>query len=307
MPIKNTYRAVIEVDSQALEIATYALFELGSLGSIEEDCETKGKIRLIAFFNSNQYKKPELRDIICASFTRFPELSNACVEVALEPAKDWNAKWREHFKPFPIAKGVVVVPSWEKYVKKPDEVVISLDPGMAFGTGLHETTRLCAQALLSAINYRPTTHLSLLDVGTGSGILSIIANKLNIQNLIAVDNDPDALRIARKNLEINGCSGTTILDNLNEVSGNFDIVIANILLSTLIALKGALTTRVAQGGILILSGITLDQEQEIFDAYSDAFDIVDTQRKGEWSCIQMEKASNPSTSLRAGASKASKV
>ncbi len=281
----DTYRAVIKVNSQAVETAIYALDELGSLGAIEESTGDECLIRLTAFFSADKFKKSELRDLILDSFAHFSELGGACVEISIEPASDWNAKWREHFKPFALAEGVVIAPSWEKYEKKSDEIVIQLDPGMAFGTGLHETTRLCAEGLLGAISYRPLAHLSLLDVGTGSGILSILASKLGVKNITSVDNDPDALKIARKNMETNGCLSIRLLDQLDEVDGEFEIVVANILLTTLVDMRGALTSHVPPGGLLLVSGITLDQEQVISDAYSAAFDKVDTQRKGEWSCL----------------------
>lgn len=284
----DTWKITVEVDRADADTAAFVLSELGSMGSAEEQTDSDATVRIHAYFDKDRYDPHALRDDAVNAFSAFPSLANAWIEVELEPARDWNERWMELFKPFAIAKGFVIVPSWERYEPRSGERIMHLDPGMAFGTGLHETTRVCANALLEHLPKMKDT-LSVLDVGTGSGILAIMARMLGAGRIAAVDNDPDAVAVARENFEKNGCEGILTDEDLASIPGQFDVVIANILLPTLLFLEELIAARTKAGGVLILSGITYEQEGEILESYAKHFVLLSTERLGEWSALVLRR------------------
>ena len=177
--------------------------------------------------------------------------------------EDRSSSWKVHFKPLRVGKHLLIVPTWEESVELAGDLVIRIDPGMAFGTGGHETTRLCLELLESVMDDRPLLAVpSLLDLGTGSGILAIAANLLGAGRILALDIDPDAVAVARDNLALNDMvdsveCGTVPLESLTE---NFDIILANILAEELVRLAPNLAERLHSGGSLILSGILAEKE-----------------------------------------------
>jgi len=202
---------------------------------------------------------------------------------------DWAAAWKERWQPQRIGQRLVVAPSWCEYRAAVDDVVLRLDPGMAFGTGTHETTQLCAEAVERlAVDGR-----SLLDVGCGTGILALFAARLGARPVVAIDNDPDAIAIARANAAANGLDGRVQLAVSHEVAvaGRFDVVVANILLDTLCALADAIALRLAPRGILILSGLLTDQLDAAAHAYA-ARGLREQERRtrGEWGALLMKDA-----------------
>lgn len=177
--------------------------------------------------------------------------------------EDWSNSWKVHFKPLRVGKRLLVVPTWEDAAPLADDLVIRIDPGMAFGTGGHETTRLCLELLESVMESGALlTTPSLLDLGTGSGILAMAASLLGAGRILALDIDPDAIDVARENLALNELAdqvecGTEPLESLTE---RFDIILANILAEELVRLAPYLTDRLSPGGSLILSGILAEKE-----------------------------------------------
>ncbi len=261
------------------DIASSIFYDLGCNG-ISENPDG-----LTAFFDGKKHDEDALRDAISKELAAFPALAYVQIEITSEYVGDWSERWKQHFKPFEIAPGVIVAPSWEAFRPEEGQTAIELDPGMAFGTGLHPTTRLCASSLVSILHHTKIPRPSLLDLGTGSGILSILGRKLDLGRIAAVDNDPDALRVARENLSKNDCADVEMFGDIRDVEGRFQIVIANILLSTLIELRPEIEKRSSPGGWLVLSGITHDQEVEISTAFSGSFSDAVIYRDGEWSAI----------------------
>ncbi len=275
----DTLRVRATVASAEAENAEFVLAELGCNATMEEPSREAGCACITACFDAKAWGADQLSLRVREAFDAFDGLGGSRVEVARELIPDLGESYKQHFAPFEVAPGFVVAPSWEIYEAKPGEAVIELDPGMAFGTGLHETTRLCAWAI-ARIDPPP---ISLLDVGTGSGILAIAAHRMGVARICAVENDPDATQVARVNLERNGCQGVTLLPAISDAKDRFDVVVANILLGTLIDLSDEISQRVGRPGILILSGITHDQEAEIAKAYGKEFDDMEMTRRGEWS------------------------
>ncbi len=182
---------------------------------------------------------------------------------------DWAEAWKAHFHVLHIGQRIVVRPSWQPYSAQAGEVVIELDPGMAFGTGLHPTTQMCLLALEEHVR----AGLRVLDLGCGSGILAIGATKLGAASVLAVDNDPQAVVIARENGQRNGLAGRIewIEGSLAQVEGHFELVVVNILARVIVEmLEAGLAERLAPAGRLILAGLIEEQENEVTAALQRA-------------------------------------
>lgn len=195
--------------------------------------------------------------------------------------EDWAENWKKHFKPFRVGQRIVVKPSWESYEQQPGDLVIHLDPGMAFGTGTHETTALCLELLEE--RYRGG---AMLDVGTGSGILAIAAGLLGCEKALGIDLDPLAVKTANENVRRNHLEGIVTIrqgDLARDVSGQFACVAANILSDVVIRLSPALGPLLAPGAFFLASGIIRDREAEVASAYEAlGFTLLERRYKGEW-------------------------
>lgn len=198
--------------------------------------------------------------------------------------EDWENNWKKYYKPTKVGNRVVVKPIWEDYSKKDDELVVELDPGMAFGTGTHETTRMCIKALEKYV--KPESEI--FDIGTGSGILAITAAKLKAKEVIGVDLDPVAVKSASENVKYNDVDNIKILHgNLMEVvQGKADIVVANIIADVIIFLTDGVKDFIVPGGRFICSGIILDRKDDVVNKLeSSGFNIEEVNVDGEWVCI----------------------
>lgn len=274
----------LKVPRDDVEMAAHLLHELGCNGVVEEEAPDAVRVHLIAYFDAARDPLDRLAERVRSAFAPCTPLASVAIEVVAVAANEWAQRWRQWFSPFAIVPGIVVAPSWEHYEPKEGESVITLDPGMAFGTGLHQTTALCAEAMHALIQ-PPLTLPSLLDVGTGSGLLAIVGRRLDAGKIAAVESDPEALRAAKENFAVNGMAEVTAVPSLDDISGPFDLVVANILLLTLLELRDRLIARCAPGGRLILSGITRDQEERIRRAFSPPLSLSQTTRRDEWSCM----------------------
>lgn len=199
---------------------------------------------------------------------------------------DWETSWKQYFKPVHITEKVVVKPHWEDYAPKEDELIIHIDPGMAFGTGTHETTSMCIKAIEKNI----TPKDKILDIGTGSGILSIAAVLLGAEAAVGVDLDPVAVEVAKENVELNNLSDKISIlhgDLVTAVSGQYEIVVANIIADAiLILLDSEVKSFVKAGGRFICSGIILEKEEAVLEKLAEkGFEIQEINRDGEWVCI----------------------
>jgi ribosomal protein L11 methyltransferase len=200
------------------------------------------------------------------------------------PERDWVQATRMQFEPIRIAEGFWVVPSWCA-PPDPSSLNLSLDPGLAFGTGSHPTTRLCLMWLHAHLTASVGRQLSLLDYGCGSGILSIAALKLGAQRVVGTDIDPQALSASVENARLNAVEASFIAPDAlgNEM---FDIVVANILTSVLLAFASQLASRVRAGGRIALCGILAPQADAVIDAYRNWFDISTWQSVEGWSLLE---------------------
>ena len=204
--------------------------------------------------------------------------------------EDWSESWKKYYKPIPLGK-VTIVPAWEKYEAKDGEIIIKMDPGMAFGTGTHETTRLVMKIMQDEI----CGGERFLDVGTGSGILSICASKLGAKTCNAYDIDPVAVKIAKENAEADGCSNVTVgvsdlLRGVDLSGGKYDFCVANIVADIIIRMLPDIDEYLKEGAPLILSGIISMRAGEVKDAIrKNGFEIVREEKENDWLAIMVKK------------------
>ena len=196
---------------------------------------------------------------------------------------DWENAWKRYYKPTKVGNRLVVCPSWEEYSPTADEVVMRLDPGMAFGSGTHETTRLCLAAL---DEYNPSGR-DVLDVGCGSGILSVGAVLLGAKTALGVDIDENAVRVAAENAEFNGVTAEyRCADLTTGVSGHYDIIFANIVADAIRMLSPEIPRFLREGGVFIASGIIDTREEETTAAIEAAgLKIVRRKEQNGWVCL----------------------
>ena len=274
-----------DVPEADAEDASALLWELGAEGVEERDASTLAKgagaglVTLVAAFPTH-----EAAAQVCA------ELPPAWAPRVEEIVGDaWRDAWKEHYRPFSLTPGLVVRPPWEEYEPQPGERVLELEPGRAFGTGLHATTTLVARAL-SAEKSR-LKDARVLDVGTGSGILGLAALLLGADRVVLTDIDPDAIEVARENAARNGLLERVSLHATTDLEafGTFPVVVANIEARVLVPMAKELSARLAPGGLLVLSGILVGQEDEVRSAYA-ALSPVSTEVSGEWVALAFHAA-----------------
>ena len=201
--------------------------------------------------------------------------------------EDWANNWKQYYHTQRIGKRIIVTPSWEEYVPAEGEVQMRLDPGMAFGTGTHDTTRLCLELLEEVV----TPETRILDVGTGSGILSVGGVLLGAPSALGVDIDPVAVKVANENAEINEVTGKTEFvcgDLTDKVHGKFEIVTANIVADVIIRLLSTVKNYLLKGGVLIVSGIIDTRADEVENACHEAGFITEKRLEhGGWVAIKL--------------------
>ena len=226
----------------------------------------------------------------------FVDLGDVVIKEEITDEKDWINKWKEYFKPFEI-DGILIKPSWENVDNINDyQIAVELDPGTAFGTGLHETTRLCIRQLKKYVKEDSV----VLDVGCGSGILTIIAKKLGADYCFGIDIDKEAVEASKENALKNGIKDIGWLDGdmitgktTQQIVGHdkYNIVVANILAEVIIPLQEMVYKHMVDGGIFIMSGIINTKEETVCKAIKDNphFELVEVTRDGEWVSVTARK------------------
>ena len=260
------------------------LFELGAEGVEERDETTlaknaiAGRITLVGAFATRAEAEEAIAQLDASMSPRYEEVVGDA----------WRDAWKEHYKPYAIAEGIVVRPPWEAYEAKPGERVLELEPGRAFGTGLHETTRLVARAIKAHAS--EVTGRLAIDVGCGSGILALIALALGADRAIAIDNDPEAIDVTRENAARNGLTERVDASTTDvaALTVSAPLVLANIEARILIPMAKDLTARVAPGGLLLLSGILVPQKDDVRAAYAD-LELLEAPALGEWVLLALRR------------------
>ncbi len=309
-------RFTLDTHTDAVDMLSYMLDEIGVEGIEIEDHvplseEDKKKMFVdilpdpedndgtakVHFYMEPENCNPEkimmqVQDIF-QEVKQFCNIGKGTISLSETEDKDWINNWKTFFKPFRAADNIVIKPTWETYEKEnEDDILIEIDPGIAFGTGSHETTKLCIQALDKYVKEGD----SVLDVGCGSGILSIAALKLGAAHATAIDIDEVAVKVAAENMEVNHipASQYTLFDG-DLITNSFlkvkagtghDIVVANILADVIIPLTGVIRPHLKKDGLYITSGIINTKEEEVREALiANGFEILGVEYMKEWCCF----------------------
>lgn len=212
------------------------------------------------------------------------------IEVVGVNEEDWANSWKEYYKPLHIGERIVIVPAWERYEKKESEVIVTMDPGMAFGTGTHETTRL----VIGLLEKYTQKGCSVLDVGTGSGILAICASKLGAGSCYAYDIDPVAVRVAKDNVESNACDNviceqSDLLKNVEK--RGYDLITANIVADIIIRMTPDVGQYMHENTVLLASGIIAERAEDVISCFeAHGFAIVERALDNGWCALAVKKA-----------------
>lgn len=281
------------IPSNQEEWVSSTAFEYGALGVSEvlEFSQPEGEETVFT-------KSPEFR-ILDVYFSEPPselfaeelrlKIPKVAVQISKEQNKDWLAEWKKGFKPFQLTRSHWVIPSW---CEPPPEAKyrILIDPGMAFGTGTHETTQLCAEAVQKVLGSKKEIE-SFLDVGTGTGILAILAHQLWVPTVAATELDTDARRVAHENFVLNECEDIELSElQVEQLSDRYDVVVANIIDGVLVRIQDSLKKRVQPGGTLIVSGIIAERESDFLAGFKlpPGKSWIRRTQKGDWLCFEAE-------------------
>ena len=274
---------MVDVDEKRADEAGARLFAFGAQGIEQRDATTfekalPGRVTLVASFARKTQARRALRELPRVWSARMGEVVG----------DGWRDEWKKHFEPFHLTECIVVRPPWRAYARRADEHVIVLEPGRAFGTGLHETTRLVAQTLCERAS--DVAGRTVLDVGCGSGVLGLVALALGAERVRALDTDVEAVAVTRENARRNKQARRLVADStpVDRVAQRFDVIVANIDASTLEALAPVIAARAKPHALLVVSGVLgpeVDASQ--WDRVQKAFapaptTVVEVKRDGEW-------------------------
>lgn len=251
-----------------------------------------GTAKLSCFLDDG-FNVEEIKAKITAELNRLSEFidtGSGIITTDITEEEDWINNWKKYFKSFRLYDDILIKPTWEEKADiRENDIVINIDPGTAFGTGSHETTKLCIGQLKKYMKPGDT----VLDAGSGSGILSFICAKLGAAQVHGIDIDSNALKVSKVNREINNISseqvdfscGNILQDKelVRSLGKKYNVVVANILADVIIPMTGVVRDLMAEGGIFISSGIISDKEEEVRKALLDnGFDIIDTVYMKDW-------------------------
>lgn len=291
--MKVWHAVEIEIARIGESAATAQLWTFGTTG-LEVSEDGSDFVTLRAYFDLAP-DIARMRQEIIASLRQLnlPDSGLRRVDSLTIADQDWLAEWKKGYEPVEIGNRMIVSPSWKRdQVAGTDRIIIQIDPGMAFGTGTHETTRGCLEMLEK--HWRGG---SLLDVGTGTGILAIAAIKLHPGSIVTgFDVDPEAITVAEENAAIN-CVGDEIRLEVNRLSSyagrQFDVVVANLTADVIIPLAGEFPEVIKPGGMLIVSGILTEQGDEVLEALrSEGFEMIEAKPDGEWVTFTLKSVSS---------------
>lgn len=254
---------------------------------LDEEIIKKDKTKgAVSIYLSEDKNAPETIEMLKSRFASLGvKVSVSAVGLNEE---DWANCWKKYYKPVEIGKNIAIVPMWESYDNTDKRVLVRMDPGMAFGTGTHETTALCAELIERYI----TAGVRALDVGTGSGILAILASKLGAKEVDALDIDANAVKVAIENCEQNGVNNVRCLqsDLIRSASGKYDFISANIVADIIIRMAENVGDYLADDGVLVVSGIIEPQAEQVVSVFAaKGMTLVDKLDKNDWNAFVFKK------------------
>lgn len=258
--------------------------DIAKKAASEEALSGGGGVAITLYFAEDEEGAAKLKEAEALLDRHASEILSRSAEKTGDDS-EWLYKWQEYFRPARIGERIVVKPGWEEYEPEEGDLVIEMDPGMAFGSGLHETTSMCIKAL------EKYTHegAKVLDVGSGTGILAMAAVMLGAENALGIDIDDEAVRVGAENVARNGLEDRVAVrkgDLMAGVDYDADIIVANLMADLVIKLAPAAAAQLKSGGIFITSGILDIKEEAVTEAVSQAgFDIIEVLADGEWRAV----------------------
>jgi ribosomal protein L11 methyltransferase len=278
-------RVIVDVSPDDAELAASLLFDLGACGVEERDdgtlqhAQSPGCVTLIGSFELHADASAAVQALPAQYAPRLDEIVGDA----------WRDAWKEGFRPFHVSPVIVVCPPWERYQAAPGERVLELEPGRAFGTGLHATTSLVVAAIER--NASLFAGKPVLDVGCGTGILALAALMLGASRARATDNDADVVEVVQENAGRNGYQDRVEVDtaDVSTLQGTWPVVLANIEARVLTGMAASLQRVVEPGGMLVLSGVLDTQRDEILAAFAPMH-VQHVEQRDEWLAIELRKA-----------------
>lgn len=243
------------------------------------------RIVIKVYFSQEERPEEKIREI--EEILRDIESESRPIEIYSSEIedRDWSENWKKFYKPTRIGRNIVIKPSWETYTRQEGDIVVEMDPGMAFGTGTHETTSMCTEALEKYLKKGDQVY----DIGTGSGILAMVAAKLGAGQVLGVDFDPTAVRVARENVSFNRLEDLVTIeegDLFKMIQGRRDLIVANIMAEIIAGMAGDVVKYLRPGGIFISSGIITEKIGLVEGALvASGFEIIEIVKKNSWACI----------------------
>jgi ribosomal protein L11 methyltransferase len=274
----------LEIPAESAEAASALLMEAGCQGVAEKGGDPRVLTGCLPLEEGAQAAIDELEDRL-ANLPLFGLSAPTDFFVRGVEEEEWASAWKKHFKPLEIGRRLVIKPGWETYDGDPARVIVELDPGMAFGTGGHPTTRLCLEYLDEYVQ----PGMTVADIGTGSGILALAAARLGAAVVHATDIDLLPRKIARENVERNGLQQVVRVEEMDEFDAaawNCDLAVANIIALTIIEIAPSIFARLKPGGVFISSGIVEEKLPEVLDALTACgFAVIEVREEEIWRAI----------------------
>ena len=265
------------IDSVAnfmMELGSQGVYEEVLVSSLDDELpEWQGNNRLYAYMPLDLQLEDKLRHLdayLKDIADLFPDSPPVTVKRETIEDPDWEEQWKKYFKPLRVGLSIVIKPSWERYNPAGGDIVIEIDPGMAFGTGQHASTRLCIEAIEEAMRKDHTMpSWNILDVGTGTGILGIVSAKLGAAKVLCLDIDEKAVEIACENVRVNDVAHIVDVQNrqVHTLADSYDLIVANLTEKLLVKLKDTLVSLLQTQGYLIISGIITENREMIEEAF----------------------------------------
>ena len=275
----------IEIDPVAHEALSAFLFDLGCEGIVVEDSPRQVFNAYFSLKKDLQGIQNKINGFLQTLVDIFPEVHSPKLVFSKIEDQDWNRQWRRFFRPDRVTKRLTVFPAWEPIPKHIEDHVIRIEPGLAFGTGQHPTSRMCLEAMERV---SLPGSWAMLDVGTGSGILAIYGAKLGATRVVALDVDPEAIRSAEENIRLNHLSALIELSSmpLEELKDRFSLLTANLTLAVILQLFPHFSRLMDPGGWVILSGLLIDQAREVQDNFPKyGLSEYEALHQAEWACL----------------------
>ena len=267
-----------------------AAWEIAKIDLIDEDLLNKDRTKAIVHIYIPPHKNPsEAVAFLTERYTA--EKIPHDIDIAVCRNQDWENNWKDYFKSIPVGKKLMIHPVWDDDFDPGDRAVLDIEPGLAFGSGGHDTTRLCLEMMEDYV----TRDTEFLDVGCGSGILSVSALLLGAKKAVAVDIDPLAVKKARENAELNGFDETRYTaiegDLADKVTGKYNVVAANIVADVIILFCSQVKEFMSDDAVFITSGIIDTREPDVLEAFKKyGFSIVERRERGGWLCFALKKS-----------------